>query len=215
VITGKVCPLLDKEQRYVVFGGNGHKKGREHYHRQAYRLATWMVRAGYATDDPDAYWDEARRFLTDLQTLSGPFGLVAGGCHPDKREWQPLERLNELTRTLAGRQWLQKCRLLVYGPENYQVAWRQELARQLGFRFIPGGADEGDMPVGKQVETPTAITSPLELDAWMRGRGMTDRELAQRLGVSQPLVSDYHSGRRPWSARFEERLAAYSADAEG
>lgn len=207
ILSGKVCPLLDQQQKYVAFAGNG-RKGREQFHGQGYRLTTWMERAAYATPKDGLSWDEARRFLKDCQTLHAPFGIEVVGYHPQKEEWQPLERMVEFTRMPAGRQWLKKCRLLVYGPEEYLQQWRQEFARQRGFSFIPGGW-KAVLSGAKGFSNEAKITSALELHTWMRQNGLTDRELAQQLGVSQATVSYQHSGSRPWSRRFEERLAEF------
>jgi hypothetical protein len=54
----------------------------------------------------------------------------------------------------------------------------------------------------------TSVGSALELDRWMRWTGLTDRELAARLGLSRSYVSGQRSGRRRWSRTFEEKVTA-------
>lgn len=211
VIPGTKCPLLEMQRRYVALNGNGRAR-RNKYHGSGYRLTTWMQRAGYPMAEGQLLWSEVRQFLKDVQALEEPFGIVASGYHSGKREWQPLGRLVDLTRTDAGRKWLRECRLKVYGPEDYLVAWRRYFARALGFSYIPGGSDDGPTPSAAQTGGSTvAIKSALELDAWMRRLGLTERALAEKLGVSQATVSYQRSGRRPWSARFQERLTTLLA----
>jgi hypothetical protein len=205
VLRGAACRLLDRARRYVGFNGNG----RARYRGRGYQLRTWLARAGYALADRPARWAQARRFLRDLQALGEPLGLVAGGFGTQGGEWQPLDRLLDLTRTAAGRTWLKQCRLKIYGPEDYLTAWRRYFARALGFCFIPGGSGEAagtQTPGAGPAATPT---SALELDVLMRRNDLTERALAEQLGVTQALVSYMRSGRRPWSAAFQERLGAF------
>jgi hypothetical protein len=209
------CPFLETGVRYVGFNGNGSRKrawlrGRG-YHLLGRTGGGWLSRAGYAVPrDAEGPWKAVRRFLGDLEALSEPFGLVAAGWHPDWREWRPVGEMAALTRTPAGRHWLRWCWLRVYTPADYLIRWRAEFARRMGFSFIPGDSDEGDpagQDVGQSGSMVPSIGSPVELDGWMRARGMTDQELAGRLGVSRSYVSRLRAGRRPWSRSFEERLA--------
>jgi hypothetical protein len=206
LIPGTACPLLDPRQHFVAFNGN---KGR--YHGAGYRLATWLRRAGYAGGDGRCNWAGARAFLRDLQVLAGPLGLVAGGYRRDQGAWEPLGRLADMTRSEAGRSWLQRCVLRVFAAEDYLAAWRRHFAEALGFTLIPGGLDQPPAAPPAGGAAP-CIRSALELDAWMRQSGVTERDLARRLDVSQALVSFQRSGKRPWSPRFQARLAAHLAE---
>jgi hypothetical protein len=210
-----VCPFLQAGVRYVGFNGNGSRKrawlrGRG-YHLLGRKGGGWLSRAGYAVPrDVRARWQAVRRFLEDLQALSEPFGLVAAGWNPDWREWRPVGEMAGITRTPAGRHWLRWCWLRVYTPADYLLRWRAEFARRMGFSLIPGDGDEGGpagQDIGQAASPVTSIRSAVELDRWMRARGMTDQELAGRLGVSRSYVSRLRSGRKPWSRSFEERLA--------
>jgi hypothetical protein len=167
-----------------------------------------MQRAGYDTEATGpAFWMEMRHFLTDLQGLCGPFALVAGGYRGDKQQWRPLDQLIDMTHSQEGQRWLGKCRLKVFGPEDYLVLWRRHFAREMGFSFIPGGNDRSPESV-EMAGRPTRISSAVELDAWMRQQGLTNRALADKLQVSVAQVGSQRSGGRPWSADFEEQLAA-------
>jgi transcriptional regulator with XRE-family HTH domain len=42
----------------------------------------------------------------------------------------------------------------------------------------------------------------------MRTAGLTDQQLADRVGVSRSYVSRLRSGRRPWSSTFQEKVMA-------
>ena len=206
VIQGNTHAFLDEGRRYVGFNGNGTPR----YHGHGYRIKTWMGRSGYNSDTTGLlHWKEARKFLTDLRGLCGPFGLVAGGYRGDKREWHPLDRLVEMTRSLEGRRWLAKCNLKVFGPEDYLVRWREHFARAMGFSFIPGDREGKVADTVQDDDAPTRITSGLGLDAWMRMEGMTNRTLAVELGVPASQVGSQRSGARPWSAGFLEKLRDY------
>jgi hypothetical protein len=113
----------------------------------------------------------------------------------------------ELTRTPAGQAWLSGCRLRVYTDEDYLVRWRRYFADRLGFSVIPGDGDEAE-PVTPPAADRVTIESAEDLDLWMRKTGLRDQQLAQRLGVSRSYVSRQRSGHKPWSKRFQARVAA-------
>ena len=207
VIQGKTQPILDRTMRYVGFNGNVQR----HTHGHGYKITSWMKRAGYNTEDTDlaAFWKETRRFLKDLQILHEHFGLVAGGYRSDKREWHPLDRLIDMTRSVEGQRWLSKCCLKVFGPEDYLALWRQYFAQAMGFSFIPGDTEEKVAETMQEKDAPVHITSALKLDTWMRQQGLTNRGLATMLGVPLSQVASQRCGGRTWSADFEKKLAAY------
>jgi hypothetical protein len=209
------CPFLAPGQRYVAFGGNGGYK-RRHLRGRGYALlgrtgGGWLHRAGFITPaDEKGRWAAVRRFLLALQGLAGPFGLVVAAWHPGKKEWRPLEDLLVMARGRAGRAWLGRCLLRVFAPEDYLARWRSCFAARLGLSCIPGDGDEGGPRPAAGSGGP-AVESAADLDLWMRRAGVTDRQLAARLGRSRSLVSAYRSGRRPWSAAFQDRVAAVVA----
>src|SRR5262249_19826108 len=155
-------------------------------------------------------WKAVRRFLTALQGLAAPFGLVVAAWHPGQRQWHCLEDLLVMARGPAGRAWLGRCQLRVFAPEDYLARWRRCFADRLGLSCIPGEGDEGGPRPAAGSGGP-AVESAADLDLWMRRTRVTDRQLAARLGKSRSLVSGYRSGRRPWSAAFQAQVAAVVA----
>jgi hypothetical protein len=207
-----VCPFLQPGRRYVRFNGNGgyqrrHLRGRG-YHLVGKAGKGWLWRAGFTVHGgEDGRRKAVRQFLTVLRTLTDSFGVVAAGWHHRKRCWYSLDDLIAMTSQPAGWARLAQCKLRVYGPEDYIVRWRQYFAARLGFSHIPGDADEGEVAPQPDAD-PSWIASATDLHVWMCRVGVTDQQLADRLGVTRRLVSGYRSGRRPWSKRFQARLAA-------
>jgi hypothetical protein len=204
------CPYLEKGGRYVAFNGNGRRSRRG----RGYQLIGntgkgWLSRAGFSFDDNAAAWGAVRGFLMTLGKLSVPFGLVAAGWHRGEKRWRPLEEMINLTRTPAGRAWLNGCSLRVYGPEDYAARWRRYFADRLGLSDIPGGGDESPPPA---VETSPDIGSAADFDVWKARAGLTDRQVAEALGLSESYVSRQRAGRRRWSKAFEAQVMAAIAD---
>jgi hypothetical protein len=215
------CPYLEAGKRYVGFNGNGSRK-RRHLRGRGYHLVGktgrgWLWRAGCEVPEhKKGRWQAVRRFLTTLQQLPGAFGLVAGGWHPVEKKWRPLSELLALTRTPAGRAWLDACKLRLYAPEDYLLRWRGYFSDRLGLTHVPGGSDEGEPACGPDGGVPAVrVESAADLACWMARVGLTDRQLADRLEVSRSYVSGQRSGRRPWSKRFEAKVAAVVAGYEG
>src|SRR5262249_13734829 len=154
-------------------------------------------------------WKAARRFLTELRALGAPFGLLAVGWNAQKREWHSLDEMVDMTRSQAGRAWLNRARVRVFAQEGYLTAWRNYFADRMGFSHIPG-ADEDD-PAPPPASEGAAVRSPEDLALWMRQHGLTDQALADRLGLSRSYISARRSGRRPWSKGFQDRVAVVAA----
>jgi hypothetical protein len=209
------CPFLEPDRRYVVFGGNGGYK-RRHRRGRGYSLVGrtgggWLTRAGFEIPDDEAgKWAAVRSFLTELRNLAELFGLVAAGWDRDPDRWYTPDDLIALTRKQAGRAVLGRCLLQVYTPADYLVRWRRYFADRMGFSHIPGGADEAERAPEPDTGVPR-IESAADLDVWMCRVGMTDQELAKRLGNTRSLISGYRSGRRSWSRRFQARVQAVVA----
>jgi hypothetical protein len=209
-----VCPFLEPGARYVAFNGNaGHR--RRHLWGRGYQLIGktgkgWLWRAAFPVpDDEKGRWKAVRTFLTELRGLTGPFGLVVAGWNLAKRRWRSLDEMIDLTRTRAGRAWLKNCRVRIYAPEDYLTRWRRYFADRMGFSVIPGDGDEG--ATVSEAGTDDGIASAEDLDLWMRRAGMTDQQLAVKLGVSRSYVSQQRSGRKAWSKRFRDRVATLIA----
>jgi len=202
-------PNLQYGKRYVCFNGNGAYK-RRHLRGRGYKLigrtgGGWLSRVGLQSpDDARNAWQTIRGFLENLSALAGPFGLVVAAWHPPTQQYRQLEEIIGMTQTLAGQRWLRECNLRVYTEEDYLTRWRKYFADKMGFSLIAGGHDEEAQPPNART---TAVMSATDLDCWMRKVGMTDQELARRLGLSRSYVSRMRAGRKPWSNTFQTRIA--------
>lgn len=209
-----VCPYLATGGSYIAFNGNA---GRRNSHRQhsgrGYRLvgrtgAGCLKRAGYAVpNDSEGRWQSVAAFLTDLKALSGPFGLVVAGWHPQKNEWHTLDEMRSMARTKDGQRWLDHCLLRVFTRDDYLSRWRGYFARKLGFSFIPGGEENGAVAPVAALAGPM-IKDANDLQCWMTKVGMTDQELADQLGKSREWVSQQRSGKKKWSPGFAASVNA-------
>ena len=206
------CPLLDAGRRYVAFCGNGRRAG-QGYKIRGRTLRGWLNRCGYSTHQ--IYTDPAaaiNHFLHDLTELAGPFQLTIAAYHPQRREWRSLDDLIAAMLSTDGSLWLDNCLLRVYAPENYLELWRQHFARCLGFSEIPGGnamptASGGDFET-QATSGPGPMRSPSDVRAWLRRKGMNQKQLARELGLSAARVSQQLSGKRSWSTAFEQQVQA-------
>lgn len=209
-----VPPYLPSGNLYVGFNGNG-KYQRRGRRGRGYRLvgrtrSGWLAKAGYLIpEDGKQRWLQVRQFMKDLRGLAADFGLFAGGWHPEERRWLPLEDLIGMTRSPAGRQWLTRCLVRVYTPDDYLARWRGHFAARMGFSIIAGGKDTAE-PNTKQKDR-DQIRSAVDLELWMRRHGLTDQGLADQLKVSRSWVSAQRSGRRSWSKHFQDQLDAWVA----
>jgi hypothetical protein len=210
-----VYPTLPQGKNHVVFNGNASHQ-RRHLRGRGYRLIGrsgkgWLWRAGYAVPaDKKGRWTAVSRFLGDLASLSESFGLIAAGWHPDKRQWQSLAEMRAMVGHQDGRRWLDRCLVRIYTQEDYLTRWRQYFAMKMGFLSIPGGNNEEPVAVTPK-QASMVIQSALVLDQWMKREGLTNEQLAVKLGKSAAWVSYQRSGKKPWSSRFEKELEAYRA----
>jgi hypothetical protein len=149
-----------------------------------------------------------RSFLKDLQEVGGLFGLVVAGRHKRTGEWLGLADLLERTRTEAGRRWLAECVLRVYTEEDYLLRWRRVIAERMGFAVIPDRDQEQ-----QAVLTPSG--SAVQLMVYLQNAGISQKDLARELGVSESLLSQSLNGRKTWTASWQERLNAWLARREG
>jgi len=205
-----VFPHLQPGQSYVTFGGNSGSQ-RSRLRGRGYRLVGrnnkgWLYRAGYAVpNDSKGRWNAVAGFLKDLDVLADRFGLVAAGWHSEKRQWRSLKEMRAIVNHRDGQRWLDKCLLRVYTPADYLERWRQHFAEQMGFTAIPGGFEEEGAAELPEPKT-TPIRSALDLDNWMKQVGVTDEELANRLGRTKRWVVYQRTGKRPWSKQFQKEL---------
>ena len=61
----------------------------------------------------------------------------------------------------------------------------------------------------------TTRTAESELRAAARRRGLTMKELAAMMGVSAGYLSQFANGRRPWTPKMREKVAAVLGEVPG
>lgn len=176
-----ICPFLSPSESYVVFGGNGQRRG------QGYCIvgATgkgWLHRAGYENILIAKPEDRARAietFLTDLKRLSQDLDLVVAATGPGG--WKNLHQMLDCLRTGNGRDWLGTCLVRVFARADWRHRWRAFFSRKLGFSWIPASAETSD-PQGKQkFVDPEAITTISQVEDLRKARGWTQQELANQI----------------------------------
>ncbi len=197
------CPYLRPGGRYVTFGGNGRRAG------MGYRVVGadgrgWLEKCGYAPPaGADGLPRVARAFLADLAHVAGLLGLTVVGFDPRGGYWFDLGGMRALAGTGAGWRRLDSVHLRVYAPEDYLDRLRGHFASRGRFASIPGSVAEVSAPRGA-----------LDLATRMRLAGVTQRRLAERLGVSQAFVSKVLSGKSPWPAGLVGQAEGFVAGVE-
>ena len=198
------CPYLDPGRRYVAFCGNGFRPG------MGYLIAGregrgWLHKCGYPVPaDERGLAAVIRSFLADLRVVSGVLDFTPVGVGPAADEWLDLPGLLTLARGTRSALGLLSYHLRVYGPEDYLERWRCHYARAGSFTSVPGGglrAGDPDPPHGRS-----------DLSTRVRLAGIRQVDLAERLGVSQPYVSQLLNGDRPWSERAREQAERLLAE---
>ena len=180
------CPLLDANLEYVVFGGNGKRKGRG-YRIVGAKGTGWLYKCGI--EIPDAELPRravVRDFLRRLQDLSSKFGFVVAAIHPRSGQWFNPESLISLAKTAGGFQTVLKVHLRVYAPADYEDRIRAYIAVQGGFSQIPG-------PGGREVASADSMANLIRVS------GMPQVKLAELLGISASHLSNLVCGRRQWN----------------
>lgn len=202
-----VCPLLSPNERYVVFGGNGSRRGRG-YQIAGRSWRGWLFRAGF----PDAVpagsrlrTDAFRHFLNQLHGLAQDLDLIVAGVNLKRRpRWRDLASMRRAVRKSGGREWLDGCCVRLYAPADWLTRWRYFFARRMGFRWIPRALDdEGPGPPGpadRAAGSDESIRDAEALREFMEARGLNQSQLASRLTaiaghpVSRQRVSRHLSG---------------------
>lgn len=209
-----VCPLLQQEGRYVEFNGNGRRAGLG-YRIMGSRRRGWLAKCGYgpSVDRKDASLTKGNRsfvltFLNDLANVANILGLVVAGIHPRTGMWLSLEAMRKIAQVRHGDRELDAVHLRVYGQEDYLDRCRDWLIKRGSFALIPGRQLED--PEGEE-DRPEGGESGFNLRLQMRQAGLTQRGLAQHLGVSEPFVSKVMNEERPWPERMRERAERFVA----
>ena len=214
--------MLDPEARYVVFGGNiGGHRGRSYriignIDNDLNNKAGWLRRVGYKVknDMPDEQqWAFVNRMLGDLDRLKDKFQLTSVAIGKDGK-WKALDEMLEMVRRPAGRQWLARCRLQVFAPDNHLVLWRRWFAEQLGFSFIPGGEWASTSSLVERGQGDTSLDSPEIVKVWLRKLGLNQKQLASMIGWNQSRLSRQLTGATAWSPKFQAAVQTLQGEQE-
>jgi hypothetical protein len=98
--------------------------------------------------------------------------------------------------------------LRVYTGADYLERWRRFFAERMGFSSLPDCNRE-------QAEQQDIISSPGQLRAYLNRFGISQRQLADELGLAKSLVSLRLSGRRGWTSDWQAKVARWFAQREG
>lgn len=200
------CPILDANQSYVCFGGNG----KPAHAGRGYGLigrssCGWLSRAGYTPEmiEHDR-WGCVRRFLSDIAALADQFGLVTVARHARADEWHDLGNIQSMTCSQSGRAKLEQVRIRFLTSADYLARWRHYFANRLGYSRIPGGYD--DQPPQESLTVGPILSSAAAVKRWLRENRISQRDLAARMGCSPAWVSQQLSGSKTWSVNFQQRV---------
>ena len=180
------CPLLNFNSEYVVFAGNGRRKG------QGYRIIGqtdkgWLHRSGYNLPAKDPLGDSNKKrlecmklFLTDLAFLSQELDLVPVGIL--KGEWKNIGQMMDFSLSGSGQDWLEACTLRIFTPADWRKRWRQYFSNKLGFAWIPEThEDSGAVAPNGALRKLGGTISAYEVRCFLKKLGWTQRQLAEEI----------------------------------
>jgi hypothetical protein len=179
------CPILDRYQDYVVFGGNGRRKGRG-YQIIGRTDKGWLHRSGYTLPEKDpsaSETSEKRRrelmktFLTDLAFLSNELGLVPVGLL--NGVWRNIGQLMDCLKTGNGQDWLEACTMRVYAPADWQTRWRKYFSDKLGFGWIPVCPESCTLTA--ELGDASRFDSAHAIRKWLSDMNWSQKYLAERI----------------------------------
>ena len=204
-----LCPMLDREKKYVVFGGNlANRRGRG-YSILRVRKRSWQELVGFeGREFESGPYDRIKSFFDDLEVLSDVFELTVVGRHHSRGEWKSLREMKGCLETGVGRDWLDEATLRIFAPEDYLIRWRYAIAKRLGFSWIPGA----DCPFTSQEQDHDdgIVRDAPSLNRFLKRQGWTHALIADKLGVRRETVSRHLSGGRN-SPEFWRRAGRLSA----
>ncbi|MHC2068158.1 helix-turn-helix transcriptional regulator [Bremerella sp. T1] len=172
------CPSLDPSQTYVVFGGNGHRRGCG-YQVIGRSRTGWLSKCGYeigAANDQEMR-RFARKWLKDLRKLECELGFKVVGLLPRSKEWFDLEKMQQLTHHKASWNRLQLLHIRVYAPSDYEARLRKLLMDRAGLASYEALSQDNQ-------------------DCSNFG------ERFARLGIKQQVLADYLGTSRPYVSKL-------------
>lgn len=181
--TSGICPVLDKNEDFVVFGGNRKNGVGQGYQLFGRTEQGWIHRIGFW----DAYRREkgretqkafrqlvAKFFFGSLEKLPAELGLIVAAYHPGRNEWKGLDELQIACRSEPGFNWINNATIRIFAPVDWCNSWRSYFSKQLGYRWIPATSAECR-------PTSTQLECPAELLAYCKVTGCSRQELSRRL----------------------------------
>jgi hypothetical protein len=178
------CELLGPNGDYVGFNGNKLLKGRGYLIRSQ---GGWMARAGYSTD-------QLSNFLADLGVLSERLALIPVGVEPQNPSCLGLGQMTALAGSTHGMTVLQRLHLRLYAPADYLARWND----------VFHWKEEGSPPS-------VADDPARDVTSAVRKKVISQRQLAEGMGVDPSLLNKVLRGKRPWPAGWLERATAWLA----
>ncbi len=175
------CELLDADETYVAFNGNGKRKG------MGFRLCGewgWPAKAGYPAD-------AAPEFLDGLADLAEPLGLTVIGVGQGNT-FYPLSQLRGMAQSGAGRRVLNRIDVRVFAHSDYVRRW----GKYFGWSEQAG-----------QVEERPAF----DLVAEMRSRKVSCRALARLIACDHSFLAKLLSGKKPWPPGMLQKARSFLA----
>ena len=190
------CPLLEKSQDYVVFGGNRKDHRGEGYSLYGRTQQGWMKRFGFteAYDRKGDCWRQDTKSILDvLSTLPAELGLIVGAYKKSENKWKGLGDLIKMYRSEAGFRWIENSTIRFYAPTDWCDQWRDYLSKQLGYTRIPCCSAECSSHARHDA------VSQEELRSFIASEGLSLTQLAQQLTsvggeVSYKKIQRYMAG---------------------
>jgi hypothetical protein len=203
------CPLLAPNGRYVTFGGNGNRAGMG-YTIVGKQGKGWLNKCGFpVSDDFPALRKATKDFFANLNKVVQILGLTIVGLQPTAGgvQWLTIGDLCQMVKSRACWRALTTLHLRVYGPEDYLDRIRVCMEQAGDFTIIPGGNADNE---------PIAATGQgSDLAGLLARLKITQVEIAKRLGITQPSVSDFVNGVRPWPERVRQGVEEIITERSG
>ena len=178
-----LCPILNPHHEYVVFAGNGRRKGRG-YRIMGRTDKGWLSRTGriLPKSDPSGDSNKARRdcmrpFLTDLDSLCQELSLIPVGLL--NGIWKDIGQLMDCLRTGRGQDWLEACTLRIFAPADWRQRWRQHFSDKLGFAWIPELPE--DCTVNHRLNSPSGLGSAHAIKKFIEEHDWSQKQLAAKI----------------------------------
>jgi hypothetical protein len=177
-----VCALLDPEGAYVGFNGNRLLKGR------GYLLLSpggWLARSGYSPGQVSA-------FFADLHALATKLALIPVGIERNSPICLNVPQMSARTASPHGMNTLRRLHLRVYAPADYLDRWN-------------GVFHWDDMESKQNLATDPVLT----ITSALKAKVVSQRQLAQGMGVDPSLLSKVLRGKRSWPEGWLTRATSW------